>query len=157
MSPPRIRKRSTSSVTPSWSSSQKRKVTNKDIPDELSPRALLSTQRRKRGSVFDASSFSLIQLKRFQTGDLARFFQLDFTFCNQKILNKLLPVGDLFYIPIPPTYRSSSNSITDFQRLPKNYRTRAVEFETDLLKEIEDDIVAKEEMKKSCPDITLEF
>jgi len=51
--------------------------------------------------VFGASSFSLIQLKRIQTGDLAWFFQLDFTFFHQKILEKLFPVGDFFTLPSP--------------------------------------------------------
>ena len=162
ISPPRIRRPSASSSTLPRSSGRKSKIRSKDIQDELSPRTLSSTQIRKKGTVFDASSFGLKWLRHIQTDDSPRFIKLDFTYCSEDIINELFPVDASKFTSVPPSYRSSSKSILEFQRLPKQHKEKVVLDEKFISEDIEsgdvlvglDPVVIK---KKPCPGITLEF
>ena len=74
-------------------------------------------QTSNKGSIYDASTYTLQTLLKIRNNDNTRFVNFYFTYCSQKALDRLFPVTiDERYSLIPPSFRLSASSIRSFQQ-----------------------------------------
>ena len=88
-------------------------------------------QTSHKGSIYDASTYTLQTLLKIRNNDNTRFVDFDFTYCSQKALDRLFPVTiEAKYSLTPPSFRSSAASIRSFQlRLALKDKSDHISFE----------------------------